>query len=58
MAIKLDAADTHTVIVALEILREEELTRIEPSKRKVEQIERLIKSYRKSFTALQRWGAK
>ena len=56
MAIKLDAADTHTVIVALEILREEELTRIEPSKRKVEQIERLIKSYRRSFGTLCRLG--
>ena len=54
MAIKLDAADTHTVIVALQIYREEELTRIEPSKWKVEQIDRLIKSYRKSFAALER----
>ena len=58
MAIKLDAANTHTVIVALEILREEELTRLEPSVWKVEQIERLIKSYRKSLTALERWEAK
>ena len=58
MAIKLDASDTHTVLTALQVYREEELARIEPSKRKVEQIERLIKSYRKSFTALQRWEAK
>ena len=58
MAIKLDASDTHTVLTALHVYREEELTRIEPSKWKVEQIERLIKSYRKSFTALQRWEAK
>ena len=58
MAIKLDTSDTHTVLTALQVYREEELARIEPSKRKVEQIERLIKSYRKSFTALQRWEAK
>ena len=44
MAIKLDASDTHTVLTALHVYREEELTRIEPSKWKVEQIERLIKS--------------
>ena len=54
MAIKLDALDTHTVLTALHVYREEELTRIEPSAWKVEQIERLIKSYRKSFAALER----
>ena len=58
MAIKLDALDTHTVLTALHVYREEELTRIEPSKRKVEQIDRLIKSYRRSFVALERLGAK
>ena len=52
MAIKLDAADTHTVIVALEILREEELAA--GNQWKVEQIDRLIKSYRRSFGALER----
>ena len=54
MAIKLDVSDTHTVLTALQVYREEELTRIEPGKWKVEQIERLIKSYRKSFAALER----
>ncbi len=56
MAIKLNTSDTHTVLTALQIYREEELTRLEPSKWKVEQIERLIKSYRKSFIALERLG--
>ena len=56
MAIKLDALDTHTVLTALHVYREEELTRIEPSAWKVEQIERLIKSYRRSFGALERLG--
>ena len=54
MALKLNTSDTHTVLTALQIYREEELTRIEPSKWKVEQIERLIKSYRKSFSVLAR----
>ena len=54
MAIKLNTSDTHTVLTALQVYREEELTRIEPSAWKVEQIERLIKSYRKSFAALER----
>lgn len=58
MAIKLDTSDTRTVLTALQVYREEELAQSTPSKRKVEQIERLIKSYRKSFTALQRWEAK
>ena len=56
MALKLDALDTHTVLTALHVYREEELTRIEPSAWKVEQIERLIKSYRRSFGALERLG--
>ena len=54
MAIKLDALDTHTVLTALHVYREDELTRIEPSKWRVEQIDRLIKSYRRSFGALER----
>ena len=54
MAIKLNALDTHTVLTALHVYREEELTRLEPSAWKVEQIERLIKSYRRSFGALAR----
>jgi hypothetical protein len=56
MALKLNATDTHTVLTALHVYREEELTRLEPSKWKLEQIERLIKSYRKSFAALERLG--
>ena len=56
MALKLNTSDTHTVLTALQIYREEELTRIEPSAWRVEQIERLIKSYRKSFIALERLG--
>ena len=36
MAIKLDTSDTHTVLTALYVYREEELTRIEPSKWKGE----------------------
>jgi len=56
MAIKLDALDTHTVLTALHVYREEELTRLEPSAWKVEQIDRLIKSYRRSFGALERLG--
>ena len=54
MAIKLDTLDTHTVLTALQVYREEELARIEPSVWKVEQIDRLIKSYRRSFGALAR----
>lgn len=54
MAIKLDTSDTHTVLTALQIYREEELARIEPSAWKVAQIDRLIKSYRRSFGALSR----
>jgi hypothetical protein len=54
MAIKLDTSDTHTVLTALQIYREEELARTERSEWKVEQIERLIKSYRKSFSVLAR----
>jgi len=54
MAIKLDALDTHTVLTALHVYREEELTRLEPSPWKVEQIDRLIKTYRRSFRALER----
>lgn len=54
MAIKLDALDTHTVLTALQIYREETLAQTEPNKWKVKQIERLIKSYRRSFGALDR----
>jgi hypothetical protein len=56
MALKLDTSDTHTVLTALQIYREEELVRTERSEWKVEQIERLIKSYRKSFSVLARLG--
>ena len=52
MAIKLDALDTHTVLTALQIYREEELAG--DNQWKVQQIDRLIKSYRKSFAALER----
>ena len=54
MAIKLNALDTHTVLTALQVYREEELARPEPSAWKLTQIERLIKSYRRSFSALAR----
>jgi hypothetical protein len=54
MALKLDASDTHTVLTALQIYREEELARTERSEWKVKQIDRLIKSYRRSFSALTR----
>ena len=54
MALKLNTLDTHTVLTALQIYREEELARTERSEWKVEQIERLIKSYRKSFSVLAR----
>jgi hypothetical protein len=54
MALKLNTSDTHTVLTALQIYREEVLVEGEPNKWKVEQIERLIKSYRKSFSALAR----
>lgn len=50
MAIKLNTSDTHTVLTALQIYREEELTA--GDERKVAQIDRLIRSYRKSFSAL------
>jgi hypothetical protein len=56
MALKLDTSDTHTVLTALQFYREEYLTLIEPSEWKVKQIDRLIKSYRKSFIALERLG--
>ena len=54
MAIKLDAADTHTVLTALQIYREEELAA--GNQWKVQQIDLLIKSYRRSFAALERLG--
>ena len=53
MAIKLDALDTHTVLVALHAYREEE--RADGYYERVHRIDRLIKSYRKSLAALQRW---
>ena len=54
MAIKLDTSDTHTVLTALQIYREEVLTEGEGSEWQRVQIERLIKSYRRSFGALSR----
>ena len=56
MAIKLDISDAHTVLTALQIYREEVLVEGEPNKWKLEQIERLIKSYRRSFSVLERLG--
>ena len=56
MAIKLNALDTRTVLTALHVYREEELARIEPSTWKVEQIDPLLKQYRRSFKALERLG--
>ena len=54
MAIKLDAADTHTVIVALEIYAAEE--HLAGNQWKVDQINLLLKQYRRSFKALCRLG--
>ena len=55
MAIKLDTADTHCVLTALQIYREQELeSAIETNHWRVAQIDRLIKSYRRSFAALSR----
>jgi len=54
MAIKLDTSDTHTVLTALQIYREEVLAEGEGSEWKLAQIERLIKSYRRSFSVLAR----
>ena len=54
MALKLNTSDTHTVLTALQIYREEVLVEGEPNKWKLEQIERLIKSYRRSFSVLAR----
>jgi len=54
MALKLDAADTHTVIVALEIYAAEE--HLAGNQWKVDQINLLLKSYRRSFKALCRLG--
>lgn len=51
MAIKLDAANTHVVLTALHIYREQEMEG-DADKQLIEQIERLIKSYRRSFTSL------
>ena len=54
MAIKLDTSDTHTVLTALQIYREEVLIEGEGSEWQRAQIERLIKSYRRSFSVLAR----
>lgn len=58
MAIRLNAADTHVVMTALQIYREDELEKVRLDFHKVKQIERLIKSYKRSFAALERWGIK
>lgn len=55
MAIKLDTADTHCVLTALQIYREQELERADEINHwRVAQLERLIKSYRRSFAVLSR----
>jgi hypothetical protein len=53
MAISLNTADTHIVLTALQIYREQELEAPENEWR-LHQIERLIKSYKRSFAALSR----
>jgi len=53
MAISLNTADTHIVLTALQIYREKELEEPENEWR-LHQIERLIKSYTRSFKALAR----
>lgn len=54
MAIKLDTSDTHVVLTALQIYREQELDASEQNHWRLNQIERLIKSYKRSFAALER----
>ena len=54
MAIKLDTSDTHVVLTALQIYREQELDAPEQNHWRLNQIERLIKSYKRSFAALER----
>lgn len=58
MAIRLNAADTHVVMTALQIYREEELEKVRLDFHKVKQIERLIASYKRSYFALDRLGIK
>lgn len=53
MAIQLNTADTHIVLTALQIYREQELEGPENEWR-LKEIERLIKSYKRSFAALSR----
>ncbi len=54
MAIKLNTADTHAVLTALQIYREQELDAPEHNHWRLNQIDRLIKSYKRSFAALSR----
>ena len=54
MAIKLNALDTRTVLTALQVYREEELAA--GNQWKVDQIDPLLKQYRRSFKALCRLG--
>jgi hypothetical protein len=53
MAISLNTSDTLVVLTALQIYREQELEGPENEWR-LQQIERLIKSYKRSFAALSR----
>ncbi len=54
MAIKLDTSDTHVVLTALQIYREQELDTPEQNHWRLNQIDRLIRSYKRSFAALSR----
>jgi hypothetical protein len=59
MAIRLGAKDTHIVLTALWDYRETLTNDIAPSlhiQAKLEQVDRLIKAYMKSYTALDRLG--
>lgn len=58
MAVKLGAMDTHIVLTALQIYRDQELERARLDFHKVKQIEHLIASYKRSYFALERLGIK
>ena len=59
MAIKLDAADTDLVLLALEYQRDMVSAHgYDSSPKLLVRLDRMIKSYRKSLTALERWEAK
>jgi hypothetical protein len=54
MAVQLKAADTHVVLTALHIYREQEMEAPEPNEWMIQRLDALIKSYDRSFKALAR----